>query len=142
VFCSTCGQNLRAGAQFCDQCGTSMELPGAVTQENPTRSTHAHHEIKDPYKEQITQLKLEIKQLKLELKQVNTGLSNTRAQHNETAAFLPRGALRRGYKWLEDIRLLGPQQQKQSLQQEVMTMEQELLNLEQAQAQWRLQHQE
>jgi hypothetical protein len=40
---------------------------------------------------------------------------------------------------LEDAQLLGPQQQKQRLQQEIMQLEQELLGLQQAQAQWKMQ---
>ncbi len=157
MYCSACGQHLRDDAHFCDHCGASTELPGAVTNESPVapapieyavdgppvvRSiapSHTYHENVDPYKDQITQLKLELKQIKLELKRVNADLSATRAQHNTTAAFVPRGTLRRGYKMFEDMRLWAPQQQKQALQQEILNMEQELLNLEQAQVQWKLQ---
>jgi hypothetical protein len=95
----------------------------------------------DPYKDQISQLKLQIRQLKLNLKQVNTGMSKTRSQYYQTAAFVPRGILdgwlRRGYKMTEDMRLLGPQQQKQRLQQEIINLEQELLGLQQAQSDWK-----
>jgi hypothetical protein len=95
----------------------------------------------DPYKDQISQLKLQIRQLKLNLKQVNTGMSKTRSQYYQTAAFVPRGILdgwlRRGYKMTEDMRLLGPQQQKQRLQQEIINLEQELLGLQQAQVDWK-----
>lgn len=159
MYCSACGQHLHDDARFCDHCGASIELPGSVTNENPappthtrrqpdgpneerpTPSTRTYHENKDPYKDQIAQLKLELRQLKLELKRVNANLSTTRAQHNETAAFVPHGVLRRGYKIIEDVRLWGPQQQKQALQQEIMNMEQELLNMQQAQTQWKLQQQ-
>jgi hypothetical protein len=37
----------------------------------------------------------------------------------------------------EDIQLLGPQQQKQHLQQEIINLEQELLGLQQSQAEWK-----
>ena len=159
MYCSACGQHLRDDARFCDHCGASTELPGAVTDESPAatsgtyrevdgpyeertvRPSHTYHENEDPYKDQITQLKLELKQIKLELKRVNADLSATRAQHSTTAAFVPRGTLRRGYKMIEDVRLWGPQQQKQALQQEILSMEQELLDLEQAQVQWKIQQQ-
>ena len=157
MYCSACGQHLREDARFCDHCGASTELPGSVTHEQPApvahtyrevddpyaeRSiapTHTYHENSDPYKDQIKQLKLELRQIKLELKRVNAELSSTRAQHSETATFVPRGMLRRGYKMIEDVRLWGPQRQKEALQQEIINMEQELLDLEQAQAQWKLQ---
>jgi predicted amidophosphoribosyltransferase len=159
MYCSACGQHLREDAHFCDHCGASTELPGAVTnespvaparteyavdgpyEERPVAPTHTYYENEDPYKDQITRLKLELKQIKLELKRVNADLSATRAQHSTTAAFVPRGTLRRGYKIIEDVRLWGPQQQKQALQQEILNMEQELLNLQQAQVQWKMQQQ-
>ncbi len=93
----------------------------------------------DPYKDQIAQLKLQIRELKLDLKQITTQMANTRSQYFETSAFVPRGLLKWGYKGLEDFRLLGPQQQKQQLQQHIMQLERELLSLQQAQAQWKLQ---
>lgn len=142
MFCATCGQRLRDGAHFCDHCGTQLELPGAITQTAPAESTHTYHEVTDPYKEQIVQLKLQMKQLKLMLKQVNMDMSNKRAQHSETAAFVPRGALRRGYKMIEDMQLWGPQQRKQQLQQEILQMEQELLGLQKAQTDWKIQRNE
>ena len=72
------------------------------------------------------------------LKQINTQMSATRAQYNQTSAFVPEGIIKRGYKWLEDMRLLGPQQQKQHLQQQIIQLEQELIGLQQAQVQWKL----
>ena len=93
----------------------------------------------DPYKQQIQQLKLEIRQLKLYLKQITTQMSNTRSHYYETAAFVPRGLLRWGDKALEDFRLLGPQRQKEQLQQQIMQLEQQLLGLQQAQTQWKAQ---
>jgi hypothetical protein len=86
-------------------------------------------------------LKLEIRQLKLDLKQITTQMSSTRSRYYETAAFVPRGLLRGGYKVFEDIRLLGPQQQKERLQQEILRLEQQLLGLQQAQMQWKAQQQ-
>lgn len=137
MFCTACGQHLQDGAHFCDRCGARLEQPGAVTYTAPTRSTRSSS---DPYKEQIAQLKLQLRQLKLSLKQINTGMSNKRSQYNETAAFVPHGMLRRGYKMIEDAQLWGPQQQKQQLQQEIAQLEQELLGLQQAQIQWKEQH--
>ncbi len=137
MFCTACGQRLHDGAHFCDRCGARLESPGAVTYTAPARSTRSSS---DPYKEQIAQLRLQLRQLKLSLKQINTGMSNRRSQYNETAAFVPRGMLRRGYKMIEDVQLWGPQQHKQQLQQEIAQLEQELLGLQQAQIQWKEQH--
>ena len=141
MYCSTCGQHLNDGAHFCEHCGASLEMPGAVTNDSPTRSVHTYQEVKDPYKEQITQLKLELKQLKLDLRQIKTSMSNRRAQYNQTAAFVPGGALKRGFKMFEDFQLWSPQRQKEALQQEILRMEQELLGLEQAQVQWKMMQQ-
>src|SRR5438270_10095615 len=106
MFCTTCGQRLRDGAHFCDHCGAQLEQPGAITYTEPEQSAHNHRGVSaphsgpysDPYKDQIGQLKLQLRQLKLSLKQINTAMSNKRSQYNETAAFVPRGMLRHGYK--------------------------------------------
>ena len=131
MLCSACGHKVQDGARFCPNCGHPLQEPGGVT----TASAPAKQA--DPYKDQIAELKLDIKQLKLALKKITTNMSATRSQYYETAAFVPHGVLRRGYKWLEDLRLLGPQQQKQRLQEQIMHLEQELLNLQQAQADWK-----
>lgn len=144
MFCSHCGSSMRDGDHFCSNCGASLLEPGGTSphasapQATPGRTARSPKQ-QDPYKEQIAQLKLQIRQSKLYLKQLTTGMSTTRASYNETAAFVPEGLLRHGYKWLEDIRLLGPQQQKQQLQQQILQFEQELLGLQQAQAQWKAQ---
>jgi zinc-ribbon domain len=133
MFCSACGLSVKDGAHFCENCGASLQAPGGVTSYAPEGPAgRMRGKPKDPYKDQISQLKLQLKQLKLYLKQINTKMSNARSQYYETAAFVPHGLLREGYKWAEDLRLLGPQQQKQSLQQEIMALEQQLLVLEQA----------
>jgi hypothetical protein len=93
----------------------------------------------DPYKDQIQQLKLHIRELKLDLKQITTNMPNIRSQYYETAAFMPRGLLRWSKKAFEDFQLLGPQQQKQHLQEQIVQLERELLSLQQAQAQWKAQ---
>ena len=142
MFCAACGTRVKDGAHFCDNCGASLQTPGTVSQYapgEPVRQTR--NRSGDPYKDQISQLRLQIKQLKLNLKQVNTGMSKTRSRYYQTAAFVPRGLfdglLRRGYKMTEDMQLLGPQQEKQRLQQEIINLEQELLGLQQAQAEWK-----
>ncbi len=143
MYCATCGHRIQDGAQFCEACGAALQAPGDVTRDPAyatARPVRERSTAQDPYKEQITQLKLQIRQLKLYLKQVNTGMSSKRSQYYETAAFVPEGLLRHGYKMIEDFRLWGPQQQKQHLQQEIMGLEQQLLGLQQAQAQWRAQH--
>jgi len=140
MFCSACGLRVKDGAHFCENCGASLQAPGGVTPdapEAPAGRMRGGARPKDPYKDQISQLKLQLKQLKLYLKQINTKMSNARSQHYETAAFVPHGFLREGYKWFEDLRLLGPQQQKQRLQQEIISLEQQLLGLEQEQAGWK-----
>jgi hypothetical protein len=130
------------GANFCDKCGTALRQTREVeTYAEPRRvaAQPARGRVQDPYKEEIKQLRLQIKQLKIYLKQITTKMSSTRARYHETDAFVPRGLLHKGYKILEDVRLLGPQQQKEQLQRQIMQMEQELLGLQQAQAEWQRQ---
>jgi predicted amidophosphoribosyltransferase len=142
MFCSNCGKQVRDGVRFCDNCGNALQDPQGVVYEapvKPVRNSRNAVSSQDPYKQQIADLKLQIKQLKLYLKQITTKMSSTRSQYYETSAFVPHGLLHRGYKWFEDLRLLGPQQQKQQLQQQIIQLEQELLGLQQAQAQWKMQ---
>lgn len=153
MFCSNCGAHIQDGDHFCNNCGASLQAPGGIVQQphmpvppaapsppaapvTPRRSSS--NKPQDPYKDQIQQLKLQIRQFKLDLKQITTRMSSTRAGYHETNAFLPWG-LRRGEKIVEDLMLLGPQQQKQRLQQEIMQLEQQLLSLQQAQTQWKAQ---
>ena len=149
MFCTHCGSHVNDGDHFCNNCGAPLQAVGGVAQRAPApaqppaapASTHRSGAGKprDPYKDQIAQLKLQIRELKLDLKQITTQMANTRSQYYETAAFVPRGLLRWGYKGLEDFRLLGPQQQKQQLQLHIMQLEQQLLSLQKAQVQWKLQ---
>ena len=145
MFCTNCGARVEDGAHFCQDCGSPLQAEGGITQdEGPFTSPKPSHRSgttkpQDPYKQQIQQLKLEIRQLKLDLKQITTQMSSTRSRYYQTAAFVPRGLLRWGDKALEDFRLLGPQRQKEQLQQEIIQLEQQLLGLQQAQAQWKTQ---
>src|SRR6266699_6372327 len=150
MFCSNCGAHAQDGDHFCNNCGAPLQAPGAVAQQsyNPPSPAQpkaarrtAASKPQDPYKDQIAQLKLQIRELKLDLKQITTQMANTRSQYFETSAFVPRGLLKWGYKGIEDFRLLGPQQQKQQLQQHIMQLERQLLSLQQAQAQWKYQQQ-
>ncbi len=156
MYCARCGAHNQDGAHFCQNCGNALQAPGAVLQQPPidpypiaqeeqieapvrrrTRGVRST-QPQDPYQDQIKQLKLQLKQMKLYLKQVNTQMSATRAQYNQTSAFVPEGIIKRGYKWFEDMRLLGPQQQKQQLQQQIIQLEQQLIGLQQAQVQWKM----
>jgi flagellar biosynthesis chaperone FliJ len=157
MFCSECGTHVQDGDHFCNSCGAPLQAPGGIVQQPdipmpPAAATSSpsipaapktsrgssSNKPQDPYKDQIQQLKLQIRQLKLDLKQITTNMASTRSQYYETNAFLPWG-LRRGEKIIEDLRLLGPQQQKQRLQQQIMQLERQLLALQQAQAQWKAQ---
>ena len=148
MFCSNCGAHAQDGDHFCNNCGAPLQAVGGVAsaapqpmQEVPSKPARrtAAGKPQDPYKDQIAQLKLQIKELKLDLKQITAQMANVRSNYYETAAFVPRGLLRWGYKGLEDFKLMGPQQQKQQLQQHIMQLERQLLSLQQAQAQWKLQ---
>jgi hypothetical protein len=150
MFCSNCGAHAQDGDHFCNNCGAPLQVAGGVVHTAPPPLEGAEAKParrggagkpQDPYKDQIAQLKLQIRELKLDLKQITTQMANVRSNYYETAAFVPRGMLRWGYKGIEDFKLMGPQQQKQQLQQHIMGLQRELLSLQQAQAQWKLQQQ-
>ena len=148
MFCAQCGTRAEDGAHFCNNCGAPLQAPGGVIHQQPpsyepyqepapkTPRRSSSTKQQDPYALQIKQLKLQIKQLKLDLKQINTQMSSIRSNYNQTAAFVPRGLFREGDKMIEDMRLRGPQHQKEALQQQIMQLEQELLSLQQQQQQW------
>jgi len=140
--CPACGAPIQNNANFCERCGNPLHRVEEVSSYTvKTRGGARPRGIstQDPYKDQIKQLRLQLKQVRLYLRQVTTQMSSTRARYHETAAFVPFGILSKGYKWFEDIRLLGPQQQKEQLQRQVLQMEQELLGLQQAQEEWKRQ---
>lgn len=149
MFCTNCGRHVQDGAHFCDNCGAALQAPGGISYQQaarapirapgPSKTARRSAKPQDPYQQQIKQIKLQLKQLKLDLKQVNTGMSKIRSHYNESAAFVPRGLLRHGYKEIEDARLWGPQKNKEQLQQEIMQLEQQLLGLQQQQMQWQAQ---
>jgi len=136
MFCSQCGVHIADGAHFCENCGASLQAPGAVSQEAPAKTSRRAGNSKDPYQEQISQLRLQLRQLKLDLKRINTEMSAIRAQYNQSSSFVPGGIFKRGYKDIEDARLWGHQKKKQELQQQIIYLEQQLLGLQQQQAQW------
>ena len=150
MFCSNCGAHAQDGDHFCNNCGAPLQAAGGIMNAAPPPLQAAEPKssrrasaakAQDPYKDQIAQLKLQLKELKLDLKQITTQMANTRSNYFETSAFVPRGLLKWGYKGIEDFRLMGPQQQKQQLQQHIMQLERQLLSLQQTQAQWKLQQQ-
>ncbi|HEY3992802.1 MAG TPA: zinc ribbon domain-containing protein [Ktedonobacteraceae bacterium] len=145
MFCEQCGSHINDGEHFCSNCGTPLQAPGAVVQQAPkpaagsrSRSGRGNPKAKDPYKDQIQQLRLQIRQLKLDLKQVNNQMGSTRARYNETRAFLP-WPIEKGVKLFEDVNLLGSQPHKEQLQQQILLLQRQLLDLEQQQAQWKSQ---
>jgi predicted amidophosphoribosyltransferase len=140
--CPACGAPIQNSANFCERCGNPLHRVAEVNSyatETRGGARPRGTSAQDPYKDQIKQMKLQLKQVRLYLRQVTTQMSSTRARYHETAAFVPFGILSKGYKWFEDIRLLGPQQQKEQLQRQILQMEQELLGLQQAQEEWKQQ---
>lgn len=147
MFCSACGSHIEDGEHFCSNCGAPLQAVGGVIQQVPgvvvqpdqrERKSKGSARPKNPYREQIQQLRLQIRQLKLELKQINTGMGQSRAHYNQTAAFLP-WPIREGAKMFEDINLLNKQPQKEQLQQQILVLEQQLLSLQQAEMEWKRQ---
>lgn len=147
MFCSACGSHVEDGEHFCSNCGASLQAPRGVLQQAPGSVAapgrargggKGNGRPKNPYREQIQQLRLQIRQLKLDLKQINTSMGKTRAHYNQTAAFLP-WPIREGVKMFEDVNLMSSQPQKEQLQQQIMVLERQLLSLQQAEMEWKRQ---
>ncbi len=153
MFCSNCGNHVEDGAHFCTNCGAPLQPPGALAYQQPqpqpkdepeyrapaakrtSGSSSRQSKPKDPYQQQIKELKLQIKQLRLDLQHVNQQISQARIQYEESAPFLP-WSLRRVDRMIEAGRLWNPAQKRQELQQQIQQLEQQLLGLQQAQLQW------
>lgn len=154
MFCSNCGSHVNDGDHFCNECGAPLQAAGGITQHAPAptsavpappapraparRSGAGVARPKDPYKDQIAQLRLQLKEIKLRLRELNNQISGTRANYFEFDSFAQRGPLRSIGRMIEGTQLYGPYQQRQQMREQVMQMEQQLLSLQQAQAQWKL----
>ena len=154
MFCSNCGSHVEDGMHFCSNCGTPLQQPGAISYQSPQQAGPAkgrrgqgqagagrarQAKPQDPYQPQIKALRLQLKQMKLYLKQINQQMQLTRAQYEEMRPLLFGGLAWHLGKGFEEFRLWHPQQQKQSLQNQIMQLEQQLLSLEYQQAQWQAQ---
>ena len=163
MYCAQCGAYAEDGSRFCSNCGAPLQAPGGVAYQpsqpyqspspdmveaqmpKPARHSNArgsasgNKKPQDPFQLQIKQLRLQLRQLKLDLKQLNTQIANIHTVSREESPFVPHGLLKMGFRAVEDVRLMKPQQQKQVLQQEIMQLEQQLLSLEQQQQQWKQQ---
>ncbi|HZS77234.1 MAG TPA: zinc ribbon domain-containing protein [Ktedonobacteraceae bacterium] len=156
MFCSHCGMHVQDGDHFCNNCGAPLQqeggvmqapyppMPGtppSVPQVAPQGRRRAANKPKDPYKDQIAQLRLQLRQLKLQLRQLNNQISGTRSNYFEFDSFMQRGPLHNIGRMVEGAQLFGPYQQRKQLRDQIMQLEQQLLSLEQAQAQWKLEQQ-
>ena len=141
MFCAHCGKPTQPDAHFCGYCGAAIMAPDVTSSKRMTEPLSMDAEVAlashisdaatlPPRKEQLHALKLELKRLKLQLREVNAQMSQLRAQHSQTSAFVPGRALRHAYKEVEDARLMGPQSQKQALQQQIFRIEEQILALE------------
>ena len=155
MFCSTCGRPMKDGDRFCSNCGAPLQATGAVMPSTPARGRQARlaatpptadhrpiaNKAKNPYRDQIAQLRLQLRELKLQLRELNQQIRGTRSNYFEFDSFVQRGPMRSIGRMVEGAQLFGPYQQRKQLQNQVMQLEQQLLSLEQAQEQWRLQQQ-
>ena len=78
-------------------------------------------------------LRQQVKGLRLQLQEVNIQLTRIHTQYRQGSPFVPFGLVRRGYRVVENIRLSGLQQEKQSLRQQIVGLEQQILALENSQ---------
>jgi zinc-ribbon domain len=154
MFCSSCGSRVEDGDHFCNNCGAPLQSPGGLMRQQmpapmasqgmnvgqgaqkPARRPAAG-KPRDPYKDQIQQVRLQLKQLKLDLRALNTKIRNTRADYYEFDSFVQRGPVHGLGRMIEGAQLWNPLQQRKQLQAEIMQLEQQLLGLQQAQMQWK-----
>ncbi|BCL78428.1 hypothetical protein ccbrp13_08930 [Ktedonobacteria bacterium brp13] len=152
--CANCGANTNDGDRFCNNCGAALQKRDGLLRRQPTRSRVGLNEdldeqrapgrprvskAKNPYRDQIAQLRLQIKELKLQLRELNNHITGTRSNYFEIDSFLRRGPLRRVGRMVEGAQLFGPYQQRKQLQDQIAQLEYQLLSLEKSQEQWRSQ---
>jgi hypothetical protein len=160
MFCSSCGSRVEDGDHFCNNCGAALQSPGGLMRQQPaslpmpgqgmnvgrgaqkSARRAAASKPRDPYKDQIQQVRLQLKQLKLDLRALNTKIRNTRADYYEFDAFVQRGPVHGIGRMIEGAQLFNPLQQRKQLQAQIMQLEQQLLGLQQAQMQWKAQQEQ
>ncbi len=156
MFCSRCSTRVQDGDYFCKNCGASLQAVDGVVQNppmQPNRYTPTPLNAprrrqgqqgwgKNPYRDQIAQLRLQLKELRMQLREVNSQIMGTRSNYFEIDSFMQRGLFHDVGRMIEGTQLFGPYQQRKQLQNQIMQLEHELLPLEQAQEQWRLQQQQ
>ena len=151
MFCASCGARAEDGERFCKHCGDPIQGPGAIVSagslkprklanlQAPRRPGAGRQ--KNPYRDQIAQLRLQIRELRMQLQELNNQIRGTRSNYFEFDSFIQRGRINSVGRMIEGAQLFGPYQQRKQLQEQIMQLEHELLPLEKAQEQWRLQQQ-
>ncbi len=155
MFCSSCGIQTQDGERFCKNCGAALQDAGGVVQrpprpkqqrnpanwQGPRRPAPGMNRPKNPYRDQIAQLRLQLKEQRMRLRELNNQISGTRSNYFEFDSFIQRGPVHNIGRMVEGAQLFGPYQQRKQLQEQVRQLEEQLLTLEKAQEQWRLQQQ-
>lgn len=156
MFCSSCGIQTQDGDRFCKNCGAALQDAGGIVQrplrpkqqrnpanaQGPRRPARGMNRPKNPYRDQIAQLRLQLKEQRMRLRELNNQISGTRSNYFEFDSFIQRGPVHNIGRMVEGAQLFGPYQQRKQLQEQVRQLEEQLLTLEKAQEQWRLQQQE
>ena len=154
MFCSKCSTRVQDGDYFCKNCGASLRVtdgtvrnPSMLPQTYTSTAPNAARQRqggwgRNPYRDQIAQLRLQLKELRMQLRELNSQIMGTRSNYFEIDLFMQRGLFHDLGRMIEGTQLFGPYQQRRQLQSQIMQLEHELLPLEQAQEQWRLQRQQ
>jgi uncharacterized protein (DUF3084 family) len=160
VFCKNCGTPLRVPGNMISRSLTrpttvdqiaSGHTPGQGKQNK--RGNHGQRlavrqgegqavVAKNPYRDQIAQLRIQLREARMQLRDVNNQIGNTRSNYFEFDSFMQRGLVHNVGRMIEGAQLFNPYQQRKQLQTQVQQLEAQLLQLEKAQEQWRLQRQQ
>ncbi len=154
MFCANCGTQAKDGDHFCNNCGAPLQSAGAVVPQQPRSSRSpvpsgsrtprrgGAKRAKDPYKDQIAQIRLQLKEVKIQLRELNNGIRGTRSNYFELDSFVQRGPLHNIGRMVEGAQLFGPYQQRKQLQDQELQLEHQLLELQKTQEQWKFQQQQ
>jgi uncharacterized coiled-coil DUF342 family protein len=151
MFCLSCGARAEDGDRFCKHCGDPLQggtisqlpvptRPRKLAAQQTPRRPDANRQ-RNPYRDQIAQLRLQLRELRMQLQEVNYQIRGTRSNYFEFDSFVQRGLIHDVGRMIEGAQLFNPYQQRKQLQDRIMQIERELLPLEKAQEQWRLQQQ-
>ncbi len=99
MLCSHCGIAVQDGDHFCKNCGASLQMLRGLVQPSapdgklvptPLHAARPPRSLRgrNPYRDQIAQLRLQLKEARMNLRKLNNYISSTRSNYFEASSFI------------------------------------------------------